>query len=142
MKMNGFKMMVCALLLTGSIQVYSQQSAAPQRELVAPAVDFFVPHWYVSLQGGGAYDVGEAKFVDLLSPAVQLTVGYEFNEYIGARLGASGLWARNSYAYPREDYKWNFVQPALDVKANLSNIFFGRNIERIYDLYALSLIHI
>lgn len=136
MKMNGFKMMVCALLLTGSIQVYSQQSAAPQRELVAPAVDFFVPHWYVSLQGGGAYDVGEAKFVDLLSPAVQLTVGYEFNEYIGARLGASGLWARNSYAYPREDYKWNFVQPALDVKANLSNIFFGRNIERIVDVYA------
>ena len=134
--MNGFKMMVCALLLTGSIQVYSQQSAAPQRELVAPAVDFFVPHWYVSLQGGGAYDVGEAKFVDLLSPAVQLTVGYEFNEYIGARLGASGLWARNSYAYPREDYKWNFVQPALDVKANLSNIFFGRNIERIVDVYA------
>jgi len=136
MKMNSLKMMVCALLLTGSIQVYSQQGSVVRRELAAPAKDFFVPHWYVSLQGGGAYDVGETKFTDLLSPALQLTVGYEFNEYVGARLGASGLWARNSYANPREDYKWNFVQPALDLKANLTNIFFGRDIERVVDVYA------
>lgn len=136
MKKHLGKSALCALLLLSSANVFSQQNVRSIRQLVAPAVDFFVPHWYATLQVGGAYDIGEAKFADLLSPALQATIGYEFNEYVGARAGLSGLWARNRYAYPEAKYKWNFIQPAVDVRANLSNIFMGRDIERVYDLYA------
>ena len=136
MKRGLCKNTLLVLLLLCSTNIFSQQSQRPVRELIAPAVDFFVPHWYVSLHAGGAYDIGEAKFADLLSPALQATIGYEFNEFVGARLGVSGLWARNDYAYPQAKYKWNFVQPAIDVKANLTNIFFGRDIERVFDIYA------
>jgi len=136
MKRGFRKATLLVLLLLGSTNIYSQQSGRLQRELVGPAVDFFVPHWYVTLQAGAAYDIGEAKFSRLLSPALQATLGYEFNEYVGARASLSGLWARNEYAYPEAKYKWNFIQPAVDVRANLSNIFMGRDIERVYDLYA------
>ena len=30
----------------------------------------FNPHWFLSLQGGGAYTLGEAIFGDLVSPSV------------------------------------------------------------------------
>ena len=136
MKRGFIKNALLVLLCMSSTNIYSQQSGQPLRELVAPAIDFFVPHWYITVQAGGAYDIGEAKFRDLLSPSLQATIGYEFNEFVGARLGVSGLWARNDYAYPEASYKWNFVQPALDVKANLTNIFFGRDIERVFDIYA------
>ena len=136
MKFTTWKITLLAMLLLGHVSAYSQQVERPMRELVAPAIDFFVPHWYINIQAGGAYDIGEAKFIKLLSPALQATIGYEFNEYVGARAGVSGFWARNEYAYPEAKYKWNFIQPAVDVRANLSNIFMGRDIERVYDLYA------
>ena len=136
MKLCNLKTVLLAMLLVSSANVKSQQYQESTSELVAPAIDFFVPHWYVSLQGGLAYDIGEAKFTQLISPALQATIGYEFNEYVGARLGLSGLWAKNRYAYPIAKYKWNFIQPAIDVRANLTNIFFGRDIERIFDIYA------
>ena len=136
MKKHFCKSALCALLLLSSANVFSQQTVRPLRQLVAPAFDFFVPHWYFTVQAGAAYDIGEAKFCNLLSPALQATIGYEFNEYVGARAGLSGLWARNEYAFPLEKYKWNFIQPSVDVRANLTNIFMGRDIERVYDLYA------
>lgn len=112
------------------------QQSSPQRELIAPATPFFLPHWQVGVQAGGAYDVGEAKFADLLSPALQATIGYEFLPWLGARLGVSGLWARNRYAFPEEKYKWNFVQPALDVRVNLTNLLLGWEPRRVFDVYA------
>ena len=136
MRIVSCKNALLGLLLLSSVNIFSQQTNRPVRELVAPAIDFFVPHWYLTLQAGGAYDIGEAKFADLLSPALQATIGSEFNEFVGARLGVSGLWAKNEYSYPIAKYKWNFIQPALDVKANLTNIFFGRDIERVFDIYA------
>lgn len=136
MKDSLYKIVLSALLLLSSASLFSQQSSTPTRQLVSPAIEFFVPHWYASIQAGAAYDVGEAKFKNLLSPALQATVGYEFNEFFGARFGVSGLWARNRYAYPETEYKWNFIQPALDVKANLSNLLMGWDLERVFDIYA------
>ena len=136
MSIFSCKNALLGLLLLSSVNIYSQPANRPVRELVSPAIDFFVPHWYLNFQAGGAYDIGEAKFADLLSPAIQAAVGYEFNEYLGGRLAVSGLWARNDYAYPAAEYKWNFVQPTLELRANLTNIFMGRNIERVFDFYA------
>lgn len=36
----------------------------------------FNPHWYLQLQGGMGYTVGETGFKDLISPAGALSVGY------------------------------------------------------------------
>lgn len=121
------------LLLTVTLATHAQQA---ERRLVAPSMPFFVPHWYVKAQVGGAYDVGEAKFTQLVSPAVQLALGYKFNEFIGLRGTLSGLWARNRYAYPEAKYSWSFIQPAIEVEADLTNLFFGFDPERPVSLYA------
>ncbi len=97
---------------------------------------FFVPHWYVKGQGGAAYDVGEAKFSQLLSPAIQLSLGYQPAELIGLRGSFSGLWARNRYAYPEAEYKWSFVQGTLDVELNLTSLLLGNKPERCSYAYA------
>ena len=97
---------------------------------------FFVPHWYIKAQGGAAYDVGEAKFSQLLSPSLQLAMGYKFNEYFGLRGTVSGLWAQNRYAYPETKYKWNFIQPSLDAEFDLTQLFLGADPDRLSSLYA------
>ena len=130
------KSFIVLVLLFASIMSVNAQSGTVKRELVSPAVDFFVPHWKLGIQAGAAYDVGEAKFTDLISPALQLSAGYHFNEFLAARLGVSGLWAKNRYAYPEAKYKWNFVQPAVDLQADLTNIIGGWNPERLFTVYA------
>lgn len=124
---------VCTLLMANT-----QQDSTGERRMISPGRAFFVPHWYVKAQGGAAYDVGEAKFAKLLSPAFQLTMGYKFNELVGVRGGISGIWARNRYAYPEADYKWNFIQPAVDVELDLTTIFLGSNPERLANVYAFA----
>lgn len=100
-------------------------------------VTFFVPHWYVKAQGGFAYDVGEASFGKLISPAVQLSGGYQFSELLGARASFNGMWARNRYAYPSEEYKWNFIQGTIDGEVNLTRLILGSKPERKHNVYAL-----
>ena len=39
----------------------------------------FKKHAFLDLQGGAQYTLGEAKFGDLISPNVQLGLGYQFN---------------------------------------------------------------
>lgn len=95
-------------------QVINDTTVNSQTEprLLSPSRTFFVPHWYVKAQGGAAYDVGEARFHELLSPAFQLSMGYQPAELIGVRGSLGGLWARNRYAYPEAKYQWNFLQVA------------------------------
>ena len=68
------------LLLSVPFVANAQQEAQTEQRLVSVPRSFFVPHWYVKAQGGAAYDVGEAKFSQLLSPGLQLAMGYKFNE--------------------------------------------------------------
>lgn len=103
----------------------------------APVQELFVRHWYATVMGGMAYDVGEAKFSELLSPAAQVTFGYQFSKILGLRLGVSGWKAKNKYAYPEAEYSWNVLQPALDLEINVSNLFFGWDSKRKLECYAL-----
>ncbi len=112
-----------------------QQGNEGERKMISPGHAFFVPHWYVKAQGGGAYDIGEAKFSQLLSPSFQLTMGYQFHELLGVRAGVSGLWARNRYAYPQAEYKWNFIQPAVDLELDLTNLIMGYDPDWISKFY-------
>lgn len=116
--------------------VLSLLGAVVASAAAADGTPFFVPHWYVKAQGGAAVDVGEANFTELVSPALQLSAGYRFTEYFALRGSVSGLWARNRYAYPEAAYKWNFVQPALEVEFNLTSLLLGSNPERRTYAYA------
>jgi len=111
------------------------QDIQQQYQVVAPERYFFVPHWYVQVQGGVGYDVGESYFSHLISPTLQVAAGYKFNELFGVRGSLSGLWARNRYAYPETTYKWNYLQPAIEGDVDLTTLFMGEDPLRKFRAY-------
>ncbi len=106
----------------------------------------FNRHWFLNLQGGAQYTLGEASFSDLLSPNVQLGLGYQFSPVIGLRGQVNGLWSKGGFnGYMGKDgnsapytanYKYNYVAPGLDLMVNLSNLIWGWNPERTVSLTA------
>lgn len=117
------------------VGAWAQQATPSDQRLLSQGKAFFVPHWYVKAQGGLAIDAGEAEFAQLLSPALQLDLGYQFSEYLGLKASVSGLWARNRYAYPQAEYKWNFIQPTLEAELNLMPLILGPDPERKTRVY-------
>ncbi len=106
---------------------------------------FFQKHAFINLQGGAQYTLGEAKFNKLLSPNVQLGLGYQFTPVFSLRLQANGLQSKggwNGYELARTgnpftaDYKYNYVAPGLDLALNLSNLFCGWNPNRVFNVTA------
>lgn len=133
------RLIVLISLLFGTLSVVNaQQEAYEEKRLVSSGTDFFVPHWFATFQGGAAYDVGEASFSELVSPALQLSLGYQYNPLLATRLAISGWEARNQYAYPQAKYKWNFIQPSLDVMLNIIPLFDGWKPERLANVYAFA----
>jgi len=136
--MNKRLLVFCLFAILAAIRVGAreQQDSIGARRMLSPGTSFFVPHYYVTLQGGGAVDVGEADFGQLLSPSFQLGFGYHVGELFALRGTVSGLWARNRYAYPSAAYSWNFIQPTLDMELNLTSLFLGKQPERRNRTYA------
>ena len=105
----------------------------------------FQKHWFLNLEGGVQYTRGEAKFSNLLSPNVQVGLGYQFSPVLAARLQANawqskGGWngyrtANNPYAFTR-DYSFFYAAPGVDLMVNLSNLFGGYNPTRVLDVSA------
>ena len=121
-------MLTLAMALTGAAPTQAQT-----RDSVA-----FQPHWYVQPQVGVGYHSGEAKFADLLSPAAALSVGRQFSPVLGLRLGASGWQARNWQGHPKMEYKWSYVQANLDATVSLTNLIWGWNADRKWNIYGLA----
>jgi len=104
----------------------------------------FRKHAFLQLQGGAQYTLGEAKFKDLISPNVQLGLGYQFNPWLALRLQANAWQSKggwNGYVVSgkapyTESYKWKYVAPGLDVMFNLSNLFCGWNPNRVLNVSA------
>ena len=105
----------------------------------------FQKHWFVDVQGGAQYTLGEAKFGDLLSPNVQLGIGYQFSPVLGMRLQTNGWQSKGGWAAYREnigdtpfsaDYKFNYMAPGIDFMFNLSNLLCGWNPNRIVNATA------
>ena len=72
--MNKKKLWIAAFsLLFGSIAVSAQEQRIKEEGKTE-----FKSHWFMQVQAGAAHTVGEAKFTDLISPAVALNVGYQF----------------------------------------------------------------
>ena len=125
MKKRVLILVLFCMTLTG-VQAQTRDSVA------------FKPHWFVQPQVGVGYHVGEAKFSKLLSPTAALSVGRQFSPVFGLRLGASGWQARNWQTHPVAEYKWNYVQANLDATLSLTNLIWGWNPDRKWNVYGLA----
>ena len=133
-------------ILAGALLMFSASAMAQATYTDAENNKYeFQKHWFLNLQGGAQYTLGEAKFKDLISPNVQLGLGYQFSPVFGLRLQANawqskGGWngfepARNGNPYTN-DYKFMYVAPGLDFMFNLSNLFCGWNPNRVFNVTA------
>jgi OOP family OmpA-OmpF porin len=116
-------MSVCAVLPTQAQNAGSQKYEYD-----------FNPHWFIQLQGGGQYTLGEVEFGKLLSPNVQFAVGYEFNPVVKGRFsinawqskaGIEGKWADLGNNGTPLYWKWKYVAPSVDVMFDLTNFLGG-----------------
>lgn len=135
-------------LLVACLALVSLSATAQKQQKVVDRVDqrtvqeydhtdvttSFKPFWYLDLQGGAQWTIGEAKFKDLLSPNVQLGLGYQFSKVIGARL-AFNAWQSKGGFNNREimTYKWKYVAGGLDITFNISNLVAGWNPKRFFN---------
>ena len=125
----------CAVAMAFSPLAASAQTTVVSEGSVTETSEFN-PHWFMQLQAGGGYTIGEAKkFKDLVSPAAAINFGYKFNPVIGLRFGVSGWQGRGAYVAPEKNYKFNYVQPNVDFMLSLTNLFCGFNPNRVLDFY-------
>jgi len=108
---------------------------AQERVIKEEGKTIFKPHAYLQLQGGAAHTLGEADFMDLISPAAALNLGYKFTPAFGMRLGASGWQAKGGWVAPAQVYNFNFVQGNLDLVLDLMSLFKGFNPDRVFNPY-------
>ena len=102
----------------------------------------FNKHAFLNLQGGAQYTLGEAKFGDLISPNVQIGLGYQFSPVFGARIQANAWQSKggwNTYVEGgshqafNKNYKFKYVAPGIDLMFNLSNLFAGWKPDRVFN---------
>lgn len=137
------KIFMSCLLLAGVL------SASAQEQYPKTVYDHN-PYWYIQLQGGAQYTLGEIDFKDLISPNVQVAIGRQFSSVFGIRLQANAWQSKagwNGYTFVTKNadgsitegsrvdtkWKWNYVAPGLDLTFNLSNLFCGFNPNRIFN---------
>ena len=127
------------LMLSGSAMAQATYEAADGTKYE------FQKHAFLNLEGGAQYTLGEAKFKDLLSPNVQLGLGYQFSPVFAARIQANAWQSKGGWngfrtqigATPyTNDYKFKYVAPGLDLMFNLSNLVCGWNPNRVFNLTA------
>ena len=137
MKMK--KAILSCLMLMGVLSASAQEQKGTTEYV-------FEPHWYIQLQGGANYTVGETKFKGLISPTVQGAVGYQFSKAIGARLAINAWQGKGGYDIEKLinqnvlpqgtpddywNYKYTYFAPAIDLTFDLSNIIAGFNPNRV-----------
>ncbi len=133
--MNIKKTFLAGLVMMGCLSASAQD--APKTEYV------FTPHWYLQLQPIGAqYTLGEISFKNLVSYNVQAAIGYQFSSVVGARLSVNAWqsragWKKYADGADQQKWKWNYVNPAVDVTFNLSNLFCGFNPNRVFNFSVL-----
>ena len=123
------KSILTCMLMLGFVSA-SAQETNPQDDFV------FNPHWYLQVQGGAQYTLGEVSFSDLLSPNAQVTLGYNFDEVFGARLAVNAWQSKGGSDYDKDgkySWKWKYVAPTVDLTVNLSNLFCGFNAQRFFN---------
>ena len=121
------------VILSGVVALSCVSASAQEAD---KTVNVFTPHWYAQAQIGGQYTLGEIGFGKLLSPNVQVGVGYNFNQVVGARLSLN-TWqskAGQNVAGNTYKWKWNYVAPMVDATFNLTNLFCEYNPDRLVEV--------
>jgi OOP family OmpA-OmpF porin len=121
------------VLLSGVIALSCVSASAQEAD---KTVNVFTPHWYAQAQVGGQYTLGEIGFGKLLSPNVQVGIGYNFNQVVGARFSLN-TWqskAGQNVAGNVYKWKWNYVAPMVDATFNLTNLFCEYNPDRLVEV--------
>ena len=121
------------VILSGVVALSCVSASAQEAD---KTVNVFTPHWYAQAQIGGQYTLGEIGFGKLLSPNVQVGIGYNFNKVVGARLTLN-TWqskAGQNVAGNVYKWKWNYVAPMVDATFNLTNLFCEYNPDRLVEV--------
>ena len=138
--MKAVKTLMAAALLGMSTSAMAQATYIEENG----DTTVFKKHAFLQLQGGAQYTLGEAKFKDLLSPNVQLGLGYQFNPWFGARIAVNAWQSKggfNGYKFAdgtigNTTYKYKYVAPTVDFMFNLSQAFCGYNPHRVFNVTA------
>ena len=132
-------------MLAGMLLLFSASAMAQATYTAADGTKYeFKKHAFLNLQGGAQYTLGEAKFGDLISPNVQLGLGYQFSPVFGARIQANAWQSKGGWNGFKpgdapaitKDYKYKYVAPGIDLMFNLSNLFCGWNPNRVFSVTA------
>lgn len=144
------KNVLLSCMLLGTLTAFAQEEQPQAKTEYVPN-----PYWYIQVQGGAQYTLGEIKFGDLLSPNVQVAVGRQFNPVFGMRLAVNAWQSRAGIEFKKGDvmgindatgaiswrevpagttkWKWMYVAPGIDLTFNLSNLFCGYNPTRLFN---------
>ena len=95
----------------------------------------FNPHWFMQVQAGASYTLGEGPFGKLVSPAAALSAGYQFSPVWGLRFGLSGWQSKGAWVSPQTTYQYKYLQGNVDIMADLSTLFCGFHPKRVFNGY-------
>lgn len=154
--------MAAALVLAAGSVCAQTEPVAQSTEVVEEStenveINSFWSNWFISAGGGAQIYFGDhdrqANFGDRLSGALDIAVGKWFSPEIGVRLMYSGLSAKGATqkghlahstgvdlpgkggnGYWLEKSKFNFFNFQIDAMFNASNIIWGYNEKRVYNL--------
>ena len=122
------------ILLAGAM-LFAGASAMAQETITEYS---YVPNWYIQGQFGGQETLGETSFGHLFNPNAQITVGTNFNPYIGARLAVNAWQSKGALNFQEpvgnQRWKWNYVAPTVDAVVNMTNLIGGYNPYRLVDV--------
>ena len=126
--MKRLTMIAVALPMLGGVASAQQSKSDESLE--------FRPHWSLKLQGGAAHTRGEAQFLELISPAAQLSASYNFHHAMGVRFGLSGWQGKGSVlSTEKELYKFQYGQLNADYVLDLASLIGGFKHDRIFSPY-------
>lgn len=95
----------------------------------------FNRHWFMQLQGGASYTLGEGSFGKLVSPAAALSAGYQFSPVWGLRFGLSGWQSKGAWVSPENVYQYKYLQGNVEATLDLANLFGRFNPVRTVNPY-------
>ena len=125
-------MILVVALAAGATAAFAQKQGTEDKH---DETITFRPHWFMQVQGGIGYTLGENDFGSMVSPAVALNAGYRFTPVWGLRFGLDGWQGKGSWVSPRQDYKFNFVQLNAEATVDLGNLAAGFNHKRFWNPY-------
>ncbi len=132
--MKSLKTILAAALLAVSASAMAQAT----KELPDGTKLVFQKHAFLNVQGGLQYTLAEAPFSEMLSPNVELGLGYQFSPVLAARLQVNGWQSQGGWNGYRsgisDNFKWNYVAPGVDLMFNLTNLIGGWDPQRLLNV--------